>query len=200
MKDGTKDTVSALLDGEIGDQELEQILAEFERDRALREQFSRQILAREAREGTRVRAANLDFSAKVLAALHDEPSAEPAVVVPFRNRVRRLPWQTAMSLAAAAALGAVAVLVVRPVTPEAPAIAATQSAAIPADAVGPAAEPVETQFAELADEDARQLRNYLMAYSQSRGQQGVGATLGYARYAAYTDARPAAKTAELKKP
>jgi hypothetical protein len=47
-----------------------------------------------------------------------------------------------------------------------------------------------------------------MAYSQSRGQQGVGSTLGYARYAAYTDARPAvqptaqptATTAEIKKP
>lgn len=195
-----KDTVSVLLDGECSDKELDQVLAEFERDPAMREQFSRQILAREARHGTRVRAANLDFSAKVLAALHDEPSAQPAVVVPFRSRVRRLPWQTAVSLAAAAALGAVAVLVVRPVTPEAPAIVATQGA-IPAGSIMPAAaEPVETQFAELADEDARQLRNYLMAYSQSRAQQGVGSTLGYARYAAYTDARPAAKTAELKKP
>jgi len=196
-----KETVSTLLDGECSDQELAQVLAEFERDPALREQFSRHILAREARQGTRIRAPNLDFSAKVLAALHDEPSAEPAVVVPFRSHVRRRPWQTAVSLAAAAALGAVAVIVVRPVAPPAPGVVATQSAAIPADAIVPvAAEPVETQFAELADEDAQQLRNYLMTYSQSRAQQGVGSTLGYARYAAYTDARPAAKTAELKKP
>jgi negative regulator of sigma E activity len=194
-----KETVSTLLDGECSDQELEQVLAEFERDPALREQFSRQILAREAREGTRIRAANLDFSAKVLAALHDEPSAEPAVVVPFGSRVRRLPWRAAISLAAAAALGAVAVLVVRPTALDAP--VATQSAAIPSGTVVPVAgEPVETQFAELADEDAAQLRNYLMAYSQSRGQQGVGSTLGYARYAAYTDARPTAQTAEIKKP
>ena len=198
-----KETVSKLLDGESSDTELEQLLAEFENDPALREQFSRQILAREAREGTRIRAANLDFSAKVLAALHDETPAEPAVVVPFGTGVRRLPWRAATSLAAAAALGAVAVLVIRPATTDAP-VVASQSAAIPPDALVPAAaEPVETQFAELADEDARQLRNYLMAYSQSRGQQGVGSTLGYARYAAYTDARPAApsaKTVELKKP
>jgi negative regulator of sigma E activity len=196
-----KDTVSTLLDGECSDQELEQILAEFERDPGLREQFSRQVLAREAREGTRFRAANLDFSAKILAALHDEPSAEPAVIVPFGSRVRRLPWRAAVSLAAAAALGAVAVLVVRPTALDAPGVVATQSAAIPPGTVVPVAgEPVETQFAELADEDAAQLRNYLMAYSQSRGQQGVGSTLGYARYAAYTDARPAAQTAEIKKP
>jgi negative regulator of sigma E activity len=198
-----KETVSKLLDGECSGAELEAALAEFESDPALREQFSRQVLAREAREGTRIRAANFDFSAKVLAALHNEVPAEPAVVVPFRSRVRRLPWRTATSLAAAATLGAVAVLVVRPAT-EAPVIVATQSAPIPADAiVSAAAEPVETQFTELADEDAQQLRNYLMAYSQSRAQQGVGSTLGYARYAAYTDARPAApsaKTVELKKP
>jgi len=200
-----KESVSTLLDGECSDRELEQLLAEFERDPAVREQFSRQVLAREAREGTRIRTANLDFSSKVLAALHDEPSAEPAVVVPLRNRVRRLPWRAAVSLAAAAALGAVAVIVVRPMGPEAPGSVATQTAGIPPAAIVPVAgaQPVETQFAELADEDAQQLRNYLMAYSQSRGQQGVGSTLGYARYAAYTDARPsapAAKTAELKKP
>lgn len=195
-----KESTSLLLDGECSDQELEQILVELEGDAALREQFSRQILAREAREGTRVRAPNFDFSAKVLAALHDEP-AEPAVVVPFGARVRRLPWRTAVSLAAAATLGAVAVLVARPAALDAPGAIATPIASIPPSAVvAVSAEPVETQFAELADEDARQLRNYLMAYSQSRGQQGVGSTLGYARYAAYTDTRPTATTAERKKP
>lgn len=196
-----KDQVSLLIDGECSDSELDQILAEMGRDPTLGQQFSRQVLAREAREGTRVRAPNLDFSAKVMAALDGVPSAEPAVVVPFGDRVRRLPWRTAASLAAAAAVGAIAVLAVRPAGPGAPGVVATQSAEVsPAAIVPAAAEPVETQFAELADEDAVQLRNYLMAYSQSRGQQGVGSTLGYARYAAYTDARPPAKTAESKKP
>ena len=196
-----KDQVSLLIDGECSDSELDQILAEMDRDPTLGQQFSRQVLAREAREGTRIRAAHLDFSAKVLAALHDEPTAEPAVVVPFGTRVRRLPWRAAASLAAAAALGAVAVLVVRPAALDAPGVMGTQTAAIPQDALVPVAtaQPVETQFAELADEDAQQLRNYLMAYSQSRGQQGVGSTLGYARYAAYTDARPTAQTAEINK-
>jgi hypothetical protein len=140
---------------------------------------------------------DLGFSTRVLAALHDEP----AVVVPFAGRVRRLPWRAAASLAAAAVLGAIAVLVVRPQTPFAPAPASAIAAA-PAEAAGPAAtEQPERQFAELEDEYARQLRNYVMAYSQSRGQQGVGATLGYARYAAHTDAGPAApRTTELNQP
>lgn len=193
------ETVSKLLDGECSDTELDQVLAEFERDPALREQFSRQILAREAREGTRIRATHLDFSSKVLAALHDVPD-EPAVVVPFGQRVRRLPWRAASSLAAAAALGAVAVLVARPATVTVPVAVPVETASAPATGIVPVGgEPIETQFAELADADAQQLRNYLMAYSQSRGQQGVGATLGYARYAAYTDARPAARTAEQQR-
>jgi negative regulator of sigma E activity len=197
-----KDSMSLLLDGECSDSELDQILAEMERDPALREQFSRQVLAREAREGTRFRTANLDFSAKVFAALQNEPApAEPAVIVPIGNRVRRLPWRAAVSLAAAATVGAIAVLVVRPVGPGAPIAGTIETASVPAAGIIPVgAEPVEKQFSELADADAQQLRNYLMTYSQSRGQQGVGSTLGYARYAAYTDARPAARTTEIKSP
>jgi negative regulator of sigma E activity len=190
-----KESLSALLDGECSASELERVLSALERDPALGEQFSRQCLARESRMGTRIRAADPGFSARVLAALHDEP----AVVVPFGDRVRRLPWRAAVSLAAAAALGAVAVLVAGPQAGFAPAPATVATA--PAEAAPVAAEQVERQFAELEDEYARQLRNYVMAYSQSRGQQGVGSTLGYARYAAYTDAGPAAsRTTELKQP
>lgn len=194
------ETVSKLLDGECSDTELDQVLAEFERDPALREQFSRQILAREALEGTRIRATHPDFSSKVLAALPQGAPDEPAVVLPFGQRARRLPWRAATSLAAAAAVGAIAVLVARPATVAVPVAVPVETASAPAaDIVPVGAEPVETQFAELADADAQQLRNYLMAYSQSRGQQGVGSTLGYARYAAYTDARPAARTGEQQR-
>lgn len=183
-----KETLSALLDGECTDAELEQALAELERNPALSRQFSRQCLAREARLGTRIRSADPDFSSRVLAALHDESP----VVVPLFGRVRRLPWRTAVSLAAAAAMGAVAVLVVSPQSP-AGGVPALPVAAAPA-------EPAQKQFAELDDERARQLRNYLMAYSQSRGHQGVGSTLGYARYAAYTDANPAPRASEQREP
>lgn len=183
-----KETLSALLDGECSDAELEQALAELERDPSLGRQFSRQCLARDARLGTRVRSADPDFSSRVLAALHDDSP----VVVPLFSRVRRLPWRTATSLAAAAAMGAVAVLVLAPQAPAGP-------APVLASAASPA-EPAQKQYAELDDERARQLRNYLMAYSQSRGHQGVGSTLGYARYAAYTDAAPAPRASEQRQP
>lgn len=189
-----KETLSALLDGECTPSELDRLLSELERDPALREHFSRQCLARESRLGTRIRSANLDFSAGVLAALQSE---EPPVVVALGDRVRRLPWRMAASLAAAAAVGALAVLVVRPdASPMSQGVPIAQTTATEPVTEGAAAEPVQTQFAELDDENARQLRNYVIAYSQSRGQQGVGSTLGYARYAAYTDDRPTARTAE----
>lgn len=188
-----KESVSALMDGECSPSELERLLSELERDPALREQFSRQCLVRESRQGTRVRSAQLDFSSSVLAAL-DREGVEPAVVVSMGNRVRRLPWRAAASLAAAAAVGAVAVMAIRPAGPDP---AASAAVALSPPAVTPAqveGEPVETRYAELDDENARQLRNYLITY-QSRGQ-GVGATLGYARYAAYTDERPAQKAGD----
>lgn len=193
-----KESLSALLDGELSPSELDQVLNELERDPALREHFSRQCLARDSRMGTRIRTPQVDFANRVLAALHNEPQ-EAAVVVPFGDRARRFPWRTAVGLAAAAALGAVAVLVVRPQAPGG--VAVSQSAALsPADVMPVAAkepEPVETQYSELDDENARQLRNYLMAYSQSGGQQGVRSMLGHARYATYAgDSRPAPAAAE----
>ena len=189
------ESLSALLDGECSPSELDQLLAEFDRDPDLRRQFARLCLAREARMGTRVRQPDLQFADRVLAAL---PGDETPVVVAMGDRVRRIPWRMATSLAAAAALGAVTVLAVRPAATPGIDPGAMQTAGVPA--MQAAAEPVETGFTELDDENARQLRNYLMAYSQSRGQQGVGTTLGYARYAAYNDDRKAmAQPADLKR-
>ncbi|MGH8482663.1 MAG: sigma-E factor negative regulatory protein [Nevskiaceae bacterium] len=188
-----KDSLSALLDGECSDSELGQFLAEMERNPALRQRFSRQCLVREARMGTRVRASDFEFSSRVLAALQDEP----AVVVPFGDRVRRLPWRAAASLAAAAAVGAVAVLVTGPRFPAAaPGVPVAEAPVAVATPV--AAEPAE-EFAKLDDEYERQLRNYMLAYSQSRGQQSVRGMLGYARYAAYDDTQAAPQTTEAKR-
>jgi len=189
------ESLSALLDGECSPSELDALLAQFDRDPGLRKQFARLCLAREARMGTRVRQPDLGFADRVMASL---PGDEPAVVVAIGDRVRRIPWRMATSLAAAAVLGAVTVLAIRPASTPGTDPGAAQTAGPVQTA---AAGPVETGFTELNDENARQLRNYLMAYSQSRGQQGVGTTLGYARYAAYTDddRQATARPADLKR-
>jgi len=198
------EATSALLDGECSPSELEQLLDQMERDPALREQFSRQCLARDSRMGTKVRSAQLDFSAKVIAALHDEQPG--ALVVPFAARVRRGPWKAATGLAAAAAVGAMAVLVLKPEAPvgapdDRVPVATTSPMASTAVAMPVAASPAVAGMS--SDEITRQqLQNYLRAYSQAREQQHVRSMLGYARYSAYTEVqRPAQPaTTELKKP
>lgn len=173
-----EESLSALLDGECTPGELSRLLQEMERDPALRERFSRMRLAQEARGGTQVRSARLDFASRVLAAL---PARPESTVTPLRGAMP-LRWQPLAGLAAAAAVGVVAVLVLRPEGDPVPAVGPA-----PVAVVQPAEPPATTVAAE--DEQARQLRNYLIAYSQSRAQHGVGGTLGYARYAAYTGDR-----------
>lgn len=150
--------------------------------------------------GVRVGKPDLGFADRVSAALQNEP----AVVVPF-GRVRRMPWKAAVSLAAAAGVGAVAMLVAAPQVAHTPAPGAVAytiaTPEIREGFVQVATDPGETQFAELEDESERQLRNYVMAYSQSRGQQSVRGMLGYARYAAYTtEADQAGANAGANKP
>lgn len=49
----------------------------------------------------------------------------------------------------------------------------------------------ELRWAQIEGDQARQLNNYLIDYSNYRSAQGVGGTLGYARFAAHTaDYRP----------
>lgn len=195
------ESISALLDGECSPSELEQLLDQMERDPALREEFSRQCLARDSRMGTKVRSAKLDFSSRVIAALHNEQPG--AVVLPFAARIRQVPWKAATGLAAAAAIGAMAVLALKPEgAPDGGLpVATTSPMASSAAAVPVAASPAVAGIA--GDEVTRQqLQNYLRAYSQAREQQYLRSTLGYARYAAYADGpRPAEPaSADPKKP
>jgi anti-sigma factor RsiW len=166
--------MSALLDGECSPQERDQLLTQIEQDPALRQRYARMVKARQVRRSALARPVTVpdDFADQVMAALPARPDpAQAPADEPFS-------WQPAAGLAAAAALGAVAVLALQAVNPPPAATRAAMAATPPAD--GPAV------VAGLDDANARQLRNYLMAYSQSRAQQGMGGTLGYARYAAYT--------------
>lgn len=162
------ETLSALLDGECSPAELDLVLKRLDQDPALRARFSRMSFAQQLLRGVGVRPVPADFADRVMAALPARTSR--ATVLPRRA----MAWQPLAGLAAAAAVGGVAVL-----------------AAQPRPAAAPPAPMAEVSAGEqpmvaLDDANARQLRNYLMAYSQSRAYHGVGGTLGYARYAAYT--------------
>jgi negative regulator of sigma E activity len=121
------ESLSALLDGECSPAEVERLLAAMDRDPALRQRFSRLCLARDACMGTRIRAADPGFAARVAAALDAEP--EPALPGPVLTR-----WAPA----AAAAVLAVAALLVWHPSIEPPARAESRAVAVAAAGEVPA--------------------------------------------------------------
>ena len=82
-----------------------------------------------------------------------------------------------------AGFGALAFLTLRPdaVSP----VIETQVAVAATAPVDPA-DTAGRQWDQLDPSDAERLNAYLISYSQSRAQQGMGSTLGYARFAAHT--------------
>ena len=174
------ENLSALLDGECSPEEVDRLLDAIERSPALKAQFTRMSMARDSLQGLRLRRG-LDLADRVQAALAREaaPAAAPAA-----NDARAVRWPAIAGLALAAGVAAAVVFVVRPDrAPEAPA-ATTVAVAAP---VAPAAGP-DAAWGELAGQDARELNDYMVAHSRSRAHlgQGMGGTLGYARYTAYS--------------
>lgn len=213
----SEELVSALLDGECDGRELDRLLAECERDEALRTRFSRMQYARDlARSPTAVRF-DAGFADRVMSALAAiEPDAAGGKVVPL---VRKRPaWVPVGGIAAAASLvlavvagvmlsagrdvssasekddGYVAVAppsAVALTDPDqpAPTAAVVPVASMPQTSLSRGA--AELRWAQIEGEQARQLNHYLIDYSNYRSAQGVGGTLGYARFAAHTaDYRP----------
>jgi len=111
----SQESLSALVDGECSDAELDRLLAEMDRQPGLGQQWSRWHLSREAAEGTRVLDGQPCICAGVMAAL-EEPRRTGRVVdlAAFRRRVATLPWRPAVGLAAAASMGAAAMLFLPP--------------------------------------------------------------------------------------
>jgi len=111
----SQESLSALVDGECSDAELDRLLAEMDRQPGLGQQWSRWHLSREAAEGTRVLDGQPCICAGVMAAL-EEPRRTGRVVdlAAFRRRVATLPWRPAVGLAAAASMGAAAMLFLAP--------------------------------------------------------------------------------------
>lgn len=188
----TQELLSALLDGECSAGELDRILAQIEKDPSLAARYSRMVMAREARAGV-VRIADPGFAERVMSALDVNPLAAGGTVVEFPPSRWRAPrfLAPAAGLALAAGVGALAVLTQRP---EAGApLPATEvatggpasGAAIPVSTAG-APESGARYWDQLEPDEVERLNAYLIAYSQSRAQQGMGSTLGYARYAAHT--------------
>ena len=194
------ETLSALLDGECSPDEMDALLDEMERSPDLKQAWSRQCLAREAREGTVVGKGQTCICAGVMAALDDLPDEVNPRVVELAAR-RKSPnifgWNPLTGLAAAASVAAVALVLSLPARhPDA--ILEAGSGAVP-EATTPVSYPVQRSrdlraVALHPEEQAQQeeLEKLFMEHSGSMAEQGMGGTLRYARFAAHTaEYRPA---------
>lgn len=194
-----QDSLFALLDDECTGAELDRLLERIERDPGLGQQWSRLCMARAASAGTRIAAGQPDICLGVMAALDAAPAAVDAKVVDLaahragrRSRIASI-WKPAVGFAAAASVGAAAVMFVQPQAGPDRAVggeASLVSAGIGTTRAGASGirlgQPELRTVSAADDAHAQMLREYLMDHSNAIADEGVGGTLRYARFAAHT--------------
>lgn len=181
----SQESLSALLDGECSDQELDALLEALDRSPELMASWSRLNIAREARAGQQVR--RIDITAAVMAGLDQAPDEPRDKVVELASRRKPLRWRPLAGLAAAASVAAVAVTLGLNFGTVQPGGSATlETVAVPVDGL----QTVALTAANDADGDGQiddDLRNYLIEHSNTLAERGVGGALSYARVAARAD-------------
>lgn len=173
----SQEQLSALLDGECNEQELDSLLDAIERDAALKQEWSRLCRTRDAITG-RLESMDASCICEGVMARLDEPSEAQthSNVVDLAARRGRSIWKPVAGLAAAASVAAVAFLAGVNFT--------TQNNASGIEA----AQPAATSGHMVADNSTRDddLDRYLIEHNNSLAEQGMGGgTLRYARMAAY---------------
>lgn len=185
------DSLSALLDGECHGSELDALLDEMDRNPQLALEWSRMCKARDLRLGSVVSADWGCICTEVMSKLDDQPSFNSDKVVGIAgkrtavaDRIKRF-WKPVAGFAAAASMGAAAVLLVQPQ------VANTEFQIAP-DVVADLQPLQWAQVSEVAsaepqdDSHSEMLREYLMDHNNAVAGEGVGGTLRYARFAAHT--------------
>ncbi|MGH8518072.1 MAG: sigma-E factor negative regulatory protein [Panacagrimonas sp.] len=191
-----QDSLSALLDGECTGPELDRLLDALEHSPDLSQQWSRLCMAREARAGTRIGVEQPCICADVMARLDPAPAGADAKVVDLavhrasvagarRPRMAAI-WKPAIGFAAAASVGAAAVMFLQP---QSGGLAVPGGSFEPASlaTIGSSDRNLRTvATSDVDQEHAQMLREYLMDHSNAIADEGVGGTLRYARFAAHT--------------
>lgn len=178
----SQESLSALFDGECSDAELEALLKALDAEPALKASWSRQSLMRDVLRGQSLKTPPVDICAGVMAAIQaGSPERSDKVVSLSGRRAvrnRRTAWQPMAGLAAAAAVGAIAITLGVNYGRVQNAAPAGQLSASAADVQAVKYQPVAE-----TDED---LRNYLIEHSNTLADRGVGGALSYARFAAHS--------------
>lgn len=202
----SKDALSALIDGECTGPELDRLLDEMDHAPELARRWSRMVLAREVRMGTQIKRRQPCICADVMGHLEAESEHPKLVDLAVRKastmpspRARTTPsrlvafWKPAAGFAAAASMGAAAVLLVQPQTGqqvedagpmhEMGVVAGFQNvnAGARAQQVG-----LDSDERTRDEQYRRMLREYLVNHSHSIAGEGMGSTMGFTRIVAHT--------------
>jgi sigma-E factor negative regulatory protein RseA len=174
--------LSAFVDGELNSQELDELLALMSTNDNARADYQRYQLSSDVLRGYTNRSQPVDFSASISAALADEPVHQLTAKSGKKASVLTLPdwfWKQTAGLAAAASIGALAVIGVlnQPQTDVTPELA--QAAPVEAQAVV-VASPNRWTVGEQEVED--RLNNYLVDHNEYAGASGL---FSYARVVSY---------------
>lgn len=176
-----QELLSAFVDGELNSQELDELLALMNTDDSARADYQRYQLTSDVLRGHTNRSQPVDLSARVSAALADEPVHELTGSRNKKSSLVTVPdwfWKQTAGLAAAASIGALAVIGVlnQPQTAVTP-----ELAQVPAQTQTAATEsPNRWTVGEQEVED--RLNNYLVDHNEYAGASGL---FSYARVVSY---------------
>ncbi len=168
MSDSVKEQLSACLDGELPEAELDLLLKRIGRDAELRQTLGRYALLSEALKSDKPVASTEAFATNVMAALENEPAAVRSGWKVSPAAVRRL--RPVAGFAVAASVAAIAVLSVQraDMAPGVIADGATDAGATQtlAAAAPEASYTVPTTTSTSAFVPATRLTNYVVAHSE----------------------------------
>lgn len=173
MTDPVKEQLSACLDGELPEGELDLLLKQLARDPQLRQAMGSYARIGEVMRAERAVTASAGFAAKVSAAIAAEPQSESQSVIarPPKVAAVALQWlRPAVGIAIAAGVAAVAVFSIQPnATSSSPQVAQTAepgATALPTSTLDNPSYIVPTNTASTAFIPATRLTNYVVAHSE----------------------------------
>lgn len=200
MSDNRKERLSALLDDELTHREMIEALDELEADQSLRESWDHYSLIGDAIRGEAIRVSASGISARVSAALKDEPPIIAAPKPQTRKRDSIIPgskseirWLRPAAGAALAASVAVAAVYMSPFTDHSPNLQGDQIVSVPpasSNRVVAPGLPAGNRWKNLNEPGvALKLDQYLREHSEFSSSGGMGGVLPYASFVSYDNTR-----------
>lgn len=180
-----QELLSAFVDGELNQQELDELLSLMDSDENARTDFLSYQFSSDVIRGYTSRSEPIDLSNRISAALESEPAHQPAKAAGEKARVLILPdwfWKQTAGLAAAASIGALAVVGVidQPQNSVTPELAQAQPQPQVIQQQPNVAASNRWTVGEREVED--RLNNYLVDHNEYAGASGL---FSYARVVSY---------------